>query len=209
MIPLITFDDFRDAPPCLHFPSKFEWFPLWILPKFSLIPLFGSQKRLIPAFVLLQIRWTPQIPPGGKWWSDPKIAEVMLKSAGVFREASSFAPWEGLQDSLGLSSSRCGFRIPGIGLGIPCQWSLNSRFLVLNIPDSTRKDFQDSGFYKQKLPRFQNPGYLTCYESSLSHPSFDCDDEMLLFLIKSKFERIRSNFFIIWIQNTAQKCCSF
>ena len=177
---------------------SFHWSPFSVL-RNDWSPLLFSYKSSDP----------PQIPPGGKWWSDPKIAEVMLKSAGVFREASSFVPWEGLQDSLGLSSSRCGFRIPGTGLGIPCQWSLNSRFLVLNIPDSTRKDFQDSGFYKQKLPRFQNPGYLTCYESSLSHPSFDCDDEMLLFLIKSKFERIRSNFFIIWIQNTVLKCCSF
>ena len=33
------------APPppttCLHFPSKFEWSHLWILPKFSAIPPFG------------------------------------------------------------------------------------------------------------------------------------------------------------------------
>ena len=28
-------------PPSLHFPSKFEWFPLWILPKLSVIPPFG------------------------------------------------------------------------------------------------------------------------------------------------------------------------
>ena len=55
----------------------------------------------------------------------------MLKNAGVFREASGFAPCKGIQDT-------------GTGLGIPCQWILNSRFLVLNIPDSTRKDFQDS-----------------------------------------------------------------
>ena len=27
--------------PCLHFPSKFEWSPLWILVKFSAIPPFG------------------------------------------------------------------------------------------------------------------------------------------------------------------------
>ena len=31
-------------PPCLHFPSKFEWSPLWILPKFSAIPPFFSPK---------------------------------------------------------------------------------------------------------------------------------------------------------------------
>ena len=68
----------------------------------------------------------------------------MLKNAGVFREASGFTPCKGIQDSLGLSSPRCGFRISGTGLGIPRQWSLNSRFLALNIPDSKRKDFQDS-----------------------------------------------------------------
>ena len=72
-----------------------------------------------------------------------------------------------------------------------------------------RKDFQGSWFYKQKLPRFQNPAYLTCYESLLSHLSFDCDNEMLMFFIKSKFKRIGSKFFNIWIQNTALKCCSF
>ena len=27
--------------PSLHFPSKFEWFPLWILPKLSVISPFG------------------------------------------------------------------------------------------------------------------------------------------------------------------------
>ena len=36
--PLITFDDFRDSPLCLHFSSKFKWTPLWIFPKFSAIP---------------------------------------------------------------------------------------------------------------------------------------------------------------------------
>ena len=41
--PLITFDDFRNPPPppCLYFLSKFEWSPLWILPKFSAISPFG------------------------------------------------------------------------------------------------------------------------------------------------------------------------
>ena len=31
----------RSPSPCLHFPSKFEWSPLWILPKFSVIPPLG------------------------------------------------------------------------------------------------------------------------------------------------------------------------
>ena len=46
-------------PPCLHFPSKFQWSPLWILLKFPVIPPFGfpvstdspffsSKNRLIP-----------------------------------------------------------------------------------------------------------------------------------------------------------------
>ena len=36
---------------CLHFPSKFEWSPHWILSKFLAIPqLLGSQLRLMPPF---------------------------------------------------------------------------------------------------------------------------------------------------------------
>ena len=49
--PLITFDDFRDPlSPCLHFPSKFEWSPLWILPKFSAIPSIGFSVTTDPPF---------------------------------------------------------------------------------------------------------------------------------------------------------------
>ena len=44
-------------PPCLHFLSKCEWSSLWILPKFSVPPLLGSQLRLIPPLVLLKIKW--------------------------------------------------------------------------------------------------------------------------------------------------------
>ena len=56
------------------------------------------------------------------------------------------------QDSLGLSSTRCGFRIPGTGLGILCQWSLNSRFLVLNIPDSIEKISTVPDFTSKNFP---------------------------------------------------------
>ena len=28
--------------PCPHFPNRFEWSPLWFLPKFSVIPFLGS-----------------------------------------------------------------------------------------------------------------------------------------------------------------------
>ena len=46
-----SIDDFRDPPPqCLHFSSKFEWFPLWILPKFSVIPPFGFSATTDPPF---------------------------------------------------------------------------------------------------------------------------------------------------------------
>ena len=37
------------SPQCLHFPNRFEWSPLWILPKFS----------AIPSFVLPKIKWSP------------------------------------------------------------------------------------------------------------------------------------------------------
>ena len=144
--PLITFDDFRYPPPCLYFPSKFEW-----------------SRPLNPAKVFIDqdsLEYTLWIQDSSYWIRDSLSVELEFQ--------------------------------------IPCA----------EYSGFHRKDFQGSWFYKQKLPRFQNPAYLTCYKSSLSHPSFDCDDEMLLFLIKSKFKRIRSNFFIIWIQNTALKCCS-
>ena len=44
VILLMTFTIPPSPPPptiCLHFPSKFEWSPLWIVPKFSAIPPFG------------------------------------------------------------------------------------------------------------------------------------------------------------------------
>ena len=46
-------------PPCLHLPSKFEWFPLWILPKFSAISPFGFSVTTDPPFVLLRIKCSP------------------------------------------------------------------------------------------------------------------------------------------------------
>ena len=47
---------------CLHFPSKFEWSPLWLsFQSFQQSPLLGSQWRLIPSF------WVPQK------WSDPPL----------------------------------------------------------------------------------------------------------------------------------------
>ena len=63
--PLITFDGFRDPPPMSSFSSKFEWSPLWIIQKFSVIPLFGFSVTSDPPFVLLKIKLLPpkSIPP--------------------------------------------------------------------------------------------------------------------------------------------------
>ena len=59
--PLITFDNFHNPSPlpCLHFPSKFEWSPLWILPKFSATPPFGFSVTTDPPFFLPKIEWSP------------------------------------------------------------------------------------------------------------------------------------------------------
>ena len=45
--------------PCLHFPSKFEWSTLWILPKFSAIPPFGFSVTTDPSFCSPTIKWSP------------------------------------------------------------------------------------------------------------------------------------------------------
>ena len=48
----------RSPPPCLHFPSKFEWSPLWILPKFSAIPPFGFSVTSDSPFCSPKIKWS-------------------------------------------------------------------------------------------------------------------------------------------------------
>ena len=40
----------RPPTPCLHFLSKFDWSPLWILPKFPVIPPFGFSVTTDPPF---------------------------------------------------------------------------------------------------------------------------------------------------------------
>ena len=52
--------------PCRHFSSKFEWSPLWILPKFSVIPSFRFSVTIDPPFCSLKIKWSPlkSSPPG-------------------------------------------------------------------------------------------------------------------------------------------------
>ena len=52
--------------PCLHFPTKFEWSTLWILPKFSAIPPFGFSVTTDPSFYSPTIKWSPLkfSPPG-------------------------------------------------------------------------------------------------------------------------------------------------
>ena len=65
--PLITFDDLRDPPPPsrLHFPSKFEWSPLWILPKFSATPpkkLIGRKPAVARRLTALRrSRWMRKV----------------------------------------------------------------------------------------------------------------------------------------------------
>ena len=78
-----------------------------------------------------------------------------------------FAPCKGIQDTLPDSI----YWIPDL-----FQWNLDSGFELLvgfriptpvfriprpRIPDSTRKNFQDSGFQMQKFPGFRNPDSFT------------------------------------------------
>ena len=56
-----------------------------------------------------------------------------------------FSKWKStpctlIQDSLKFSVSSCGFRIPGTGFWIPCQWNLDYELLELN------SGFQKPGF---------------------------------------------------------------
>ena len=53
---------FPPPPQCLHFPSKFDCTPPESFQSFQWSPLLGSQLRLIPPFVLLKIKWSPQNP---------------------------------------------------------------------------------------------------------------------------------------------------
>ena len=46
-------------PTCPHFPSKFEWPTVWILPKFSAIPPFGFSVTSDPPFCSSKIKWPP------------------------------------------------------------------------------------------------------------------------------------------------------
>ena len=106
VIPLITFDDFRDPPPssCLHFPSEFEWSPLWIPPKFSIIPPFGFSVTIDPHFCFPKNQVIPpKIPPPppreinndrsfvpltivsrGDWLGNPANIKVENNGAAVF-----------------------------------------------------------------------------------------------------------------------------
>ena len=57
VIPLITFDDFRDPPPHVFiFQANLSGPPSESLQSFQLSPLLGSQLRLIPPFVFLKIK---------------------------------------------------------------------------------------------------------------------------------------------------------
>ena len=54
----------RSPPHVFIYQANLSGPPLWIPPKFSIIPPLGSQLRLIPPFVFLQIKWSlPKSPP--------------------------------------------------------------------------------------------------------------------------------------------------
>ena len=61
----MTFANPPPPPPrhCLHFPSKFELFPLWILPKVSVINPFGFSVTTDPPFCSPKSQVLPQNPP--------------------------------------------------------------------------------------------------------------------------------------------------
>ena len=71
----------------------------------------------------------------------------------------SFDPCKEIQESLGFWISRRGFLISGTGFRILCPWNLDSGYQLSGgfqipkptIPDSTSKNFADSGFRKQKV----------------------------------------------------------
>ena len=52
-----------------------------------------------------------------------------------------------IQDSIGFWIPSCGFRTPGTGLWIPCQWNLDS-------------GFQSRGFYISQEKNFPNPYFV-------------------------------------------------
>ena len=60
----------RSPLPCLHFPSKFEWSPLWILPNFLAISPFGFSITTDSPFFFSQKSSDPPLksspPPGDK-----------------------------------------------------------------------------------------------------------------------------------------------
>ena len=105
VIPLITFDDFRDPPPPHVFilQANLSGPPSESLQSLQLSPLLGSQLRLIPPFVFLKIKWSlPKSPPPpreinndrsfvpltivsrGDWLGNPANIKVENKGAAVF-----------------------------------------------------------------------------------------------------------------------------
>ena len=109
----------------LHFPSKFEWFSLWILPKFSVIPLLGSQLRLIPPFVLLKIKWPP--PPTQAINNDRSLSFV---SFTCLRQCSHYTGTKIIPDTKevniqerGLGSSSPNPLAQPLPHGVRCAWT--------------------------------------------------------------------------------------
>ena len=73
------------------------------------------------------------------------------RNPSLFLVIERFAPckYKGIQDSLGFWIPRHGFRIPGTGFRILCQWKLDFGFQSLvgfRIPEATISQISESGY---------------------------------------------------------------
>ena len=106
----------------------------------------GLNKVTFSRFPLcMSLHWSD--PPNNIWWLSLS-SPMPLFSRQIWVVPTS----ESCQSFHWSRQTRCGFRIPGTGLGILCQWSLNSRFLVLNIPDSIEKISRVPDFTSKNFP---------------------------------------------------------
>ena len=75
-------------------------------------------------------------------------------------EAKRIAQCKGIQDSFGFWIPYGGFRIPIIN-EIPNSWSCIPDSKAQVFPNSTSKNFMDSGYQKREFPGFSNLDSLT------------------------------------------------
>ena len=147
-------------PPCLHFPSKCEWSPLWILPNpsnpsFQWFPLLGSHFRLILPFVLLKIKWSllkSSPPPGDKYWPAPKAPYFNAFLVGYTPVARCSSPKKGnalLQAIISLGMCREGGSLMRFfNPVIPTQ------NFVQSPTDTFNPKFRQNFAWKTRIPSF-------------------------------------------------------